>query len=93
MSELLGAQADPELVDLTLTLFEFMRTGPISGSFRELTQPVDGTAYAKVMKPRLAAIETRLNQMEPKLGQRAKSTGVPMLRRAIQDLRTGYSIQ
>jgi hypothetical protein len=88
-----GADADPELTDLTLTLFEFMRTGPITGSFRELTHPVDGSGYGKMLKPRLAAIEQRLTQLEPKLGARAKAEGLPLLRRAIRDLRTGYSIQ
>jgi hypothetical protein len=88
-----GDGANPELVDLTLTLFEFMRSGPISGSFRELTHPVDGSGYGKMLKPRLAAIEARLNGMEPSLGPRAKSIGLPLLRRAIADLRKGYSIE
>jgi hypothetical protein len=88
-----GDRANPELVDLTLTLFEFMRTGPISGSFRELTHPADGSGYGKMLKPRLAAIEARLNGMEPGLGPRAKSVGLPLLRRAIADLRKGYSIE
>jgi hypothetical protein len=88
-----GPDAEPEMVDLTLTLFEFMRTGPITGSFRELTHPVDGSAYGRMLKPRLAAIEGSLNQLEPKLGARAKAEGLPLLRRAIRDLRTGYAIQ
>jgi hypothetical protein len=88
-----GEGADPELVDLTLTLFEFMRTGPISGSFRELAHPVDGSDYGRKLKPRLAAIEARLNRIEPGLGARGKSIGLPLLRRAIKDLQTGYSIQ
>ncbi len=87
-----GEGADPELVDLTLSLFEFMRTGPISGSFRELTNPVDGRSYGVLLKPRLAAIEARLARLEPGLGQRGRTVGVPLLRRAIQDLRQGYSI-
>jgi hypothetical protein len=87
-----GDGADPELIDLTLSLFEFMRTGPITGSFRELTHPVDGTAYGKLLKPRLAAIEARLNRLEPSMGPRAKTIGLPLLRRAVQDLKTGYSI-
>lgn len=92
-SHFFGDGADPELTDLTLTLFEFMRTGPITGSFRELTNPVDGSAHGKLLKPRLAAIEARLDRMEPSLGARGKNVGVPLLRRAIRDLRTGYSIQ
>ena len=88
-----GEGADPELTDLTLTLFEFMRTGPITGSFRELTNPVDGSAYGRMLKPRLAAIEARLDRIEPGLGPRGKNVGVPLLRRAVRDLRTGYSIQ
>jgi hypothetical protein len=88
-----GDGANPELVDLTLTLFEFMRTGPISGYFTELTEPVDGSGYGKMLKPRLAAIEARLNGMEPGLGPRAKSVGLPLLRRTITDLRKGYSIE
>jgi hypothetical protein len=88
-----GEGADPELFDLTYTLFEFMRTGPISGSFRELTHPVDGSAYGKLLKPRLAAIEARLSSLEPQLGPRAKTVGLPLLRRAIADLREGYSVQ
>jgi hypothetical protein len=87
-----GDGANPELVDLTLSLFEFMRTGPITGSFRELTNPVDGSGYGKLLKPRLAAIEARLNRMEPSLGPRAKTIGLPLLRRAVQDLKTGYGI-
>ena len=88
-----GEGADPELVDLTLSLFEFMRTGPISGSFHELAHPVDGSDYGRKLKPRLSAIEARLNRMEPGLGPRGKSIGLPLLRRAIKDLREGYSIQ
>ena len=88
-----GEGADPELADLALTLFEFMRTGPITGSFRELTNPVDGSGYGKMLKPRLAAIEARLDRIEPGLGPRGKNVGVPLLRRAVRDLRTGYSIQ
>jgi len=97
-----GDGANPELVDLTLTLFEFMRTGPISGYFAEfaaldpgvsVAQPVDGSSYGKMLKPRLAAIEARLNAMEPGLGPRAKSMGLPLLRRTITDLRKGYSIE
>ena len=70
-----------------------MRTGPITGSFRELTNPVDGSAYGKMLKPRLSAIEARLDRIEPGLGPRGKNVGAPLLRRAIRDLRTGYSIQ
>jgi len=69
-----------------------MRTGPITGSFRELTHPVDGAAYGKLLKPRLAAIEARLNRLEPSIGPRAKTIGLPLLRRAVQDLKTGYSV-
>ncbi|HZT30842.1 MAG TPA: hypothetical protein VFA33_13210 [Bryobacteraceae bacterium] len=87
-----GEGADPELFDLTYTLFEFMRTGPISGSFRELTHPVDGSAYGRMLKPRLAAIEARLNNLEPRLGPKGKAVGVPLLRRAIADLRLGYAV-
>lgn len=87
-----GEGADPELFDLTHTLFEFMRTGPITGSFRELVNPVDGAGYGKMLKPRLAAIEQRLNRFEPSLGARGKTVGLPLLRRAITDLRAGYSI-
>jgi len=90
---LFGEGADPELIDLTLTLFEFMRTGPITGSFRELTNPVDGTSHGRMLKPRLAAIEARLDRIEPGLGPRGKTVGVSLLRRAVRDLRTGYSIQ
>ena len=86
-----GEGADPELVDLTLTVDAFMRTGPITGSEDELTQPVDGTAYGKRLNPRLAAIERRLNALEPNLGPRAKSVGLPLVRRAIQDMRVAYS--
>lgn len=93
LAHFFGEGADPELIDLTLTLFEFMRTGPITGSFRELTHPVDGSAYGRLLKPRLSAIEARLQRMEANAGPRAKSIGLPLLRRAIQDLRTGYSIQ
>src|SRR5947209_7432990 len=81
-----GEGAAPELVDLTLSLFEFMRTGPITGSFRELTHPVDGASFGKLLKPRLAAIAERLNRLEPDMGPRAKMIGLPLLRRAIQDL-------
>jgi len=93
LTHFFGEGADPELFDLTLTLFEFMRTGPISGSFRELTHPVDGHDYGTKLKPRLIAIESRLAKLEPGLGQRGRTVGVPLLRRAIQDLRQGYSIQ
>lgn len=88
-----GEKADPALCDITLTLFEFMRTGPISGLFNELVDPVDGRAYGKMLRPRLIAIEARLAQLEPASDPRAKAVGFPLLRRAIQDLRTGYSIQ
>jgi hypothetical protein len=88
-----GENADPELADLTITLFEFMRTGPITGSFRELAHPVDGHEYGRMLKPRLEAIEARLLKLEPGLGPRARSEGLPLLRRAIQDLRKGYSVQ
>ena len=93
LTHFFGEGADPELVDLTLTLFEFMRTGPITGSFNELAHPVDGSDYGRKLKPRLSAIEARLNRMEPGLGARGKSIGLPLLRSAIKDLRTGYSIQ
>jgi hypothetical protein len=93
LTHFFGEGADPELFDLTLTLFEFMRTGPISGSFRELIQQVDGREYGARLRPRLAAIEGRLNKLEPGLGQRGRTLGMPLLRRAIQDLRQGYSIQ
>jgi len=93
LTHFFGEGANPEWIDLTLTLFEFMRTGPISGSFRELTHPVDGREYGTRLKPRLAAIEARMAKLEPELGQRGRAVGVPLLRRAIQDLRQGYSIQ
>src|SRR5262249_39828625 len=93
LADFFGQEAPDELCDIAITLFEFMRTGPISGSFRELLNPVDGHAYGQMLRPRLAAIETRLVQLEPSLGPRARTTGLPLLRRAIHDLRTGYSIQ
>ena len=93
LSYFFGEGADPELCDLTLTLFEFMRTGPISGLYRELVDPADGHQYGKMLQPRLAAIEMRLAQIEPSLGPRAKGVGLPLLRQAIQDLRKGYSLE
>ncbi len=89
-----GEGANPELVDLTLTLFEFMRTGPIRGRFSELTKPSEGAGeYANMLKPRLAAIEARLNGMESSLGARAKQFGLPLLRQTITDLRAAYNVK
>ncbi len=93
LTHFFGEGADPELFDLTYTLQEFMRTGPIHGSFRELTKPVDGRGHGRLLKPRLEAIERRLNAKEASMTPRAKAEGLPLLRRAIADLRTGYSIQ
>lgn len=88
-----GEGANPELVDLTLTVFDLIRTGPIQGAYNELITPVDGMAYGRMLKPRLAAIEARLNILESQMPARGRNIGLPLLRRAIQDTRGAYSIE
>lgn len=88
-----GEGANPELVDLTLTVFDLIRTGPIQGSFNELITPVDGTEYGRMLKPRLAAIEARLNILESQMPARGRNIGLPLLRQAIHDMRGAYSIE
>lgn len=89
-----GQGANPELVDLTLTLWEFMHGGPIRGTFGELDRPATGGAdYGQMLKPRLAAIEARLNAIEPSLAPRGKQIGLPLVRRTIADLREAYAIR
>lgn len=91
LAHFFGSEANPELADLTLALFEFIHAGPIHGSYTELTSPVDGSGYARILRPRLAAIEKRLDTLEPGLPARGHQVGLPLLQRTIQDLRKAYT--
>ena len=93
LAHFFGEEANPELADLTLTVFDLIRTGPIRGSYAELTKPVDGAGHGQMLKPRLAAIEKRLNSMESGLAPRGRQIGLPLLRQAIRDMREAYSVR
>jgi hypothetical protein len=91
LSKFFGEESDPEWVDLMLTLFELMRTGPITGSFRELVGGGAGPGeYASVLPPRLAAIEARISSLEAGASPKTKKVGLPLLRQAITDMRETY---
>jgi len=92
LSKFFGEESDPEWVDLMLTLFELMRTGPITGSFRELVGGAAGPGeYASVLPPRLVAIEARIGSLEAAAGPKARKVGLPLLRQAIADMRQTYA--
>lgn len=93
LAHFFGQQANPELVDLMLTIFNLIQTGPIRGSYTELTKPVDGEGYGRMLKPRLAVIEKKLDQLAPALPPRGRQIGLPLLRQAIQDMREAYSVR
>jgi hypothetical protein len=46
-----------------------------------------------MLKARLAAIEARLNILESKMPARGRNIGLPLLRQAIYDMRSAYSIE
>jgi hypothetical protein len=79
-----AAEMSEDLVDIMITLREFMRQGPASKS------PSAGVD-AETLRPRLAAMEAELNNQKG-MAQGTAPEGITLIETCIRDLRAAYHI-
>ena len=99
LKKFFAPQTSDRLVDMMVTLREFMREGPASQSImvgaaaRYGAEPgkAQMTSYADTLRPRLAAMESEVNAESGKL-QGPTPEGINLIQTCIRDLRAVYYI-